>query len=215
MKILLIGECGRMGHEVVIAAREKHDEIIAGIDHRESHEFDFPVYNDISKVDQNADVIIDFSTCQDRTSFFEFAEKNKIPYCCFSTNLSCVDEMGIRELSKKVKVLKCANASLGINAMFDLVEKSCELLPSADVVIEEYHHKEKKDTPSGTAKKIEDILQENQMNFTTAAFRVGNERGTHLVKLFLEDEVLEIKHTANSRKIFAYGAIEKAKRLLN
>lgn len=159
------------------------------------------------------DVIIDFSTAKDREEFVKFSFENKIPYCCFATNLKEKDIADFKELSSIVPVLVCSNASQGINVMFDLVKLSSQKLKMADVVLEEYHHKQKIDIPSGTARKIENILISEGANFETKAFRVGNECGTHIIKFFLEDEILEIKHVAKSRKIFALGAIEMARRI--
>ena len=201
MKIILIGSNGKMGNEIENAV-DGNDFIVEKIDQ-----------NDVIK-EKQADVIIDFSTAENRNEYIAYAKMKKVPYACFSTNLTSDDEKELRILSKHVPVLHCQNSSRGMNAMFDLCNLASKELVSAEVVLTEYHHKNKKDVPSGTAKKLENILNENNANVQTKAFRVSNENGTHVLQFFMEDEVLEIVHRAKSRKIFALGAIEMARKLI-
>ena len=200
MNILLIGAEGRMGRMVRESA-ERNDII-------------FPVEREVDLTHcENVDVVVDFSTCTNRSKYIAFARKNKLPYACFSTNLSKEDKVGFKKLSAKVPVLICPNASLGVNALFEMVEIAAKL--EAEATITETHHKNKLDKPSGTAKRIERILEENNTPFSTECFRVGEECGEHCVRFYFQDEILEVKHYAKSRKIFAIGALKMAQKLKN
>ena len=199
MKIILIGSSGKMGREIA-RCLPSGDSIVQKID-----------CDDVINVKIDADVIIDFSTARNRTAYIEFASRKKIPYCCFATGISNEDVELFKQLAQRNPVLLCSNASVGVNLMFELVEMVSKKTQNADIVLTEYHHKGKKDAPSGTAKKIENIVTSSGKNVTTKAFRVGNECGTHVIQFFFEDEILEIKHEAKSRKIFAIGAIEMAR----
>ena len=103
--------------------------------------------------------------------------------------------------------------SKAFTEVYEILKVICPKLTHADAVVTEYHHKQKLDSPSGTAKEIEKILEAEEINFNTCAFRVGNEKGYHKVQFFFGDEILEIAHRANSRKIFAAGAINAMHKL--
>lgn len=202
MKIILIGYNGKMGQNVINCLTGE-DSVVQKIG--ESDELDEKNFGD---------VIIDFSTAKSREKFIKYSFENKIPYCCFATNYNDDDLKNLKKLSHIVPVLICSNASKGVNLMFDMIKSIAPKVNNGDIIIEEYHHKQKIDSPSGTARKIESIFQDNGKQFKTHAFRVGNECGTHIVKIFFEDEVLEIKHVAKSRRIFALGAIELSRELI-
>lgn len=216
MKFLLIGCNGKMGSQIIDALKDNDsDKIVAGIDlNLKSKSRNFPVYNDIHNITEEVDGIIDFSTCENRKEYIIFAQNKKLPYGCFSTICSDADKDLFHKLAKTSPVLLCKNTSLGVNTLYKLVEIASKSLPKADVVLTEYHHKAKFDSPSGTAKNIEQIFTLNNINFTTSAFRVGNEKGTHVIQFFLEDEILEISHRSKSRKIFALGAISLMHKLI-
>lgn len=213
MKILLIGSLGKMGKEISESVKNFNDKIIAGIDIQNGSNHDFKTYSTIPKSLSPVDAIIDFSTAKSRQNLIEFAYKNKIPYGMFSTVISKKDDDDLKNLSKIVPVLKCKNSSLGVNLLYLILKDICPKLKSADAVLTEYHHKQKLDSPSGTAKEIAKILNLNNIKFSTSAFRVGNEKGFHQVQFFFGDEILEISHRANSRKIFADGAIDAMHKL--
>ena len=214
MKILLIGANGKMGQEVATVAKEIGEEIIVGIDKMAKKTEDFEIYNNLNLIKIKPDVIIDFSTCEDREEFTNYAYSKKIPYACFSTIVSKSDFERFELISSIIPVLICSNASRGMNALIDMLECAKYRLKDADVVVSEYHHKQKKDSPSGSAKTILKGLLPVFIDPQVAAFRVGSEKGMHKVEFYLEDEILEISHRATSRKVFATGAIEMAKKLL-
>lgn len=213
MKILLVGSLGKMGKEITNAVAETGDKIVLGIDTKDEKNGSFKTFHALPKKLPSFDVIIDFSTAKSRKELFNLAKERKVPYGLFSTVISNEDEKELCELSKFVPVLQTKNTSLGINLLYEILKVICPKLTHADAVVTEYHHKQKLDSPSGTAKEIEKILEAEEINFNTCAFRVGNEKGYHKVQFFFGDEILEIAHRANSRKIFAAGAINAMHKL--
>lgn len=202
MNIVLIGSKGRMGRELKNNLGN-FDKIVEEID-----------VGDRLPRKNKGDVIIDFSTAKDRREYFAYAKKFNIPYACFSTGLSEDDERGLEELSKSVKTLKCSNASRGINLLYELLKIAGGKMGDSDVIVREIHHTRKQDSPSGTAKEIVRILNDEGISPDIACHRAGNERGFHEVKFFLGDEVLTLSHHALSPSIFARGAIERARELV-
>ena len=213
MKIALIGACGKMGKEFASAVSESNDsEIAFNLDLKENQQL--KIYHTINDCQIDVDIIVDFSTSEDRSDFISYSSNHKIPYACFSTNLSQKDKKLFEKLSKKVPILICQNASRGINLIYKFLQLACQSIPQSDVAICEYHHKNKKDSPSGTAVNFEKILTENHMDYQTRCFRIGDEKGFHKISFYLEDEIIEISHQAFSRKIFALGAFQMCKKLL-
>lgn len=215
MNILLIGANGKMGQEVAKIAHENGDKIIAGIDRKKNDLNEYPIYDNYLDLPKEIDVVIDFSTANDRKDLIKYLREERIPYGLFSTTASEEDKNILKECSKKFPVLICQNSSEGMNVFYKAVDLFSQKLNSMDVEIEEYHHKQKRDIPSGTAKNIESLLEKNNVNYKTYSHRVGNEKGTHIVRFYLEDEIIEIKHKANSRRVFALGAVRAMKHLKN
>ena len=199
MRWIVIGAAGKMGKIVCELLRERHEEF---------YEID------VESVDffEQADIIVDFSTAESREKYIKFALEQKIPYACFSTGINIKDREMLEKLSDKVPVLMCSNASVGAQTMFEITKIASQMMPQAEIVLQEYHHKHKKDSPSGTAKILLEILKNHKVD--SASFRVGNEVGIHKVQFYLNDEVLEISHRANARSTFACGAIEMATKLV-
>ncbi len=213
MKILLVGSLGKMGREITNAVAETEDKIVLGIDTKDEKNSSFKTFHSLPKKLPPFDVIVDFSTAKSRKELFNLAKERKVPYGLFSTVISSEDEKDLNELSKFVPVLQTKNTSLGVNLLYEILKDICPRLTQADAVVTEYHHKQKLDSPSGTAKEIEKILEAEGINFISSAFRVGNEKGYHKVQFFFGDEILEISHRANSRKIFADGALKSIHKL--
>ena len=136
------------------------------------------------------------------------------------------------EASKSVAILRSANMSLGINTLFKLLQDADKVFASAgfDIEIVERHHNQKLDAPSGTALALADSMKEvldddyfyrydrsqlrqkrDPKEIGISAVRGGTIVGEHEVIFAGEDEVIEFKHTAHSKAVFAKGAVEAAK----
>ena len=195
-----------MGKAIIKIAQEFDDVIVCGIDIKNEIQ-NFKTYSNTSMITEELDAIIDFSTTENHVEFLNFAKERNIPYGLFSTIANNETKQALNECSKHIPILHCQNASIGINIVYEMLELCAKKLPKCDTVIQEYHHKEKIDKPSGTAKEIEKILANNNINFETISYRVGQEKGTHIIQFFMQDETITLTHTAHSRDIFARGAI--------
>lgn len=226
MNILLIGSNGKMAREFICACKEQDINIIAGVDinyNKPTNESPcskmiddtFATYSTIGSVIEKCDIVVDFSTGTYKKQIIEYIKQNKKPIAIFSTTWQDKDKDEIKKLSKKVPVLLNSNASIGINAMMDMLPTLCDKLNSADIVLTEYHHKTKLDSPSGTAKSMLSILEKKYKKAQVNVVRAGTEKGYHKIEFILNDEVLSISHRASSRKIFALGALEMTKKLFN
>ena len=230
-KIIMHGCNGRMGQTIVNLIREIEDKIIvAGISADGQALNSFPVYKNISECQEKADVIIDFSNTSTLNDLLSYATSHKTPLVIATTGFSEEELNQISEASKIIPILRSANMSLGINLMLDLIKKATSTLEKDfDIEIIEKHHNNKVDSPSGTALLLADAINDTLEEKATYkydrhtekqkrskneigihAIRGGTIVGEHTVICAGEDEVIEIKHTASSRKIFAKGAIHAA-----
>lgn len=162
--------------------------------------------------------------------FFEFTEpktaKQNIEYLANVTKkakiVSGTTAWDPKELSKKLDKNKTAllvspNFSVGINALSKVIKdlsKSLSKEAGFEANMVEYHHKHKKDAPSGTAKILASLIEETGQNCPIVSIRTGSYPGTHIIEFESEFETIHIKHEARSRKVFCAGAIEGAKLLL-
>ena len=235
-KIILSGCNGKMGKVINQLVSELDDcEIVAGFDILVEEKNNFPVYQNPQDCKESADVIIDFSHPDSLKKLLPFAMSKHMPIVVATTGLSQQQTYELKEISKHIPVFFSANMSLGINVLLDLVIKAAKVLSdSFDIEIIEKHHNQKIDAPSGTAlaiaNEITSNLQEtkeyvydrhsvrkkrNKKEIGIHAVRGGTIVGEHSVIFAGNDEIIEIKHTATSKEIFATGAIKAAKFLIN
>ena len=232
-KIILNGANGAMGKVVSeLIALDSTVEIVAGVDLNTDVDLGFPVFDDIRKIDMEADAIIDFASVKAVDNLLDFIEEKKIPAVICTTGLSEEQIGRINELSKNTAILRSANMSLGINTLSKVLAQIAPTLRAAgfDIEIVEAHHRRKLDAPSGTAILLADAVNENmdeKLTYTydrskrheprradeigLSAVRGGTIVGDHDVIFAGEDEVITFSHRAYSRKIFANGAISAAK----
>lgn len=206
MKFLLIGCNGKMGKTIINLAKEYNDVIICGID-TSNMNLDFNTYLSVDDVVEDFDAIIDFSTTENHINFINLALNRKVPYGLFSTLSNDLTRELLKKASVEIPILFCKNASLGVNILYELINICASKIDTCEAIIQEYHHREKLDKPSGTAKEIEKILENNNIEYVTHSYRVEKENGTHVVQFFLRDETITLFHTAKSRDVFARGAI--------
>lgn len=231
MKILLSGALGNMGSEVIKALKED-DKIICGFDREEKNQI-FPIYNDIKKIKEKVDVIIDFSNPKATLEILKYAKNTNTPIVIATTGFNAEENKIIKQYSKELPIFKSANMSLDINLMADIIKKIAKVLTESDIEIVETHHNRKIDSPSGTAILLADAIKEvledktynmdrmskrekrdkNEIGFSS--IRGGNIVGKHEVIFFGENESLTITHEAYSRKVFADGALKAAKYVKN
>lgn len=233
VRIIMHGCNGKMGQIISTICKEDDQvEIVAGIDVVNNKDNGYPVFSDIDACDVKADVIIDFSVSTVIDKLLDYSEAKKIPVVLCTTGLSPEQLNKMSKVSENVAVLKSANMSLGINTLMKLLKDAANVFAPAgfDIEIVEKHHNLKVDAPSGTALALADSINEARNNeyeyvydrsqvrqkrgakeLGISAVRGGTIVGEHEVIFAGIDEVIEIKHTAYSKSVFAKGAVEAAK----
>ncbi len=231
-KIIISGCNGHMGRVVqALCAADAEVEVVAGFDIMGQSGQSFPVYTSPALFQGAADAVIDFSSPAALGGLLDFARARHIPLVLATTGYSPEQVAQIGAAALEVPVFRSANMSLGINVLLELVKKAAQVLgDSYDIEIVERHHRRKVDAPSGTALMIADAAasacgHETQYVYDRqsvrkprdakeigiSAVRGGTIVGEHEIIFAGHDEVMEIKHTALSRDIFAAGAIRAAK----
>lgn len=235
VKIIMHGCNGKMGQVISgLVAQDDSAEIVAGIDPYDGIKNTYPVFSSIEQCDVEADVIIDFASAKAVDGLLDYAVSKRIPLVLCTTGLSEEQLAKVDEASKEVAILRSANMSLGINTLFKVLQMISPLLSEAgfDIEIVEKHHHLKVDAPSGTALALADVINDSlkeKFNYKfdrspdrikrpkneigISAVRGGTIVGEHEIIFAGEDEVIEVKHTAYSKAVFAKGAIEAAKYL--
>ena len=223
---------GKMGQVITrLAAEDSECEIVAGFDINPSIENTYPVYANPDEFTGEADVVIDFSHPSCLTGLLDYCKKRKLPVILATTGFSQEQKEEFTAASSEIPVFFSANMSLGINLIIALAKKATKLLEgSFDIEIIEKHHNQKIDAPSGTALAIADAIDETlsyPAEYTYDRHSVRRKRGNHEIGLHAvrggtivgehevifagTDEVIELKHSAHSKEVFAVGAIKAAK----
>lgn len=229
--LIIQGICGRMGHALVekIAARTDC-RIVAGVDKKAGQIGDIPVYASLEELPQVKGVVIDFTSPAGSVSAAAFCAAHGLPCVLCSTGLSKEDEAVLEQASEKIPVFRSANMSVGINVLIELARRAVRLFDGeADIEIVEKHHRNKLDAPSGTALMIADAVNaeaDGQYEYVYDRHAVRQKRGArelgissvrgggivgdHDILFCGAEEVVTISHTAQSRGVFADGAVQAA-----
>lgn len=231
MKVIVNGAKGRMGQAVVARLHEAGHEIAARIDPAMAAGEGF---KDIRDFKDPADVIIDFSSPAALESLLDYACGKNCPLVLATTGYSDKNHTAILAAAKKTAIFKSANMSLGVNLLKRLITQAAHVLgDDFDVEIIETHHSQKKDAPSGTALLLYDALKDaytKQREMKPGRFggdalrepkeigihavRGGTVPGIHEVGFYGYNEVITLTHSAQSREVFAIGAVKAAEYLM-
>lgn len=233
VKILMHGCNGKMGRMITEIVKNEEDAVIAaGVDKFTGIPNDYPVFEEITQCDVDVAVVIDFSNAGAVDELLDYCVKKSLPVVLCTTGLSDEQLKKVDECSEKIAVLKSANMSMGINLLLKLLKDAAKVLAPAgyDIELVEKHHNQKLDAPSGTALALADSINEamgNEYEYVydrsqvrkkrdakeigISAVRAGTIVGEHEVIFAGTDEVIEFKHTAYSRSVFAKGAVEAGK----
>lgn len=231
-KIIMNGCNGKMGQVITRLVNEDSEcEIVAGFDVNDSIENTYPVFTNPDEFTGDADVVIDFSHPSALTNVLNYCKKRKLPVILATTGFSEEQKKEFTDASNEIPVFFSANMSLGINLLIALAKKATKLLEgNFDIEIVERHHNQKIDAPSGTALAIADAIDETlsypaeyvydrhairrkrkKTEIGLHAVRGGTIVGDHDIIFAGTDEVIELKHSAYSKEVFAVGAIKAAK----
>ena len=233
IKILMHGCNGKMGRMITELVKNDDGAVIAaGVDTYTGIANDYPVYESIDQCDTDVDVVIDFSNAGAVDALLDYCAEKKIPVVLCTTGLSEEQLEKVRETSEKTAVLKSATMSMGINLPLKLLKDAAKVLGNAgyDIELVERHHNQKLGAPSGTALALADSINEalngeyhyvydrsqvrqkrDAKEIGISAVRGGTIVGDHEVIFAGTDEVIEFRHSAYSRNVFAKGAVEAAK----
>jgi 4-hydroxy-tetrahydrodipicolinate reductase len=194
IRISLVAPNGRMGQAIARAVQE--DERFA--------------------IDQDhGDVLVDFSAPAALQASLDRALSANVPVLVGTTGLDDLAGERIAKAAEKIAVLRAANTSLGIALLAELVERAAEVLGAGwDMEIAETHHRAKVDAPSGTALMLGAIAERAGRPIGYASLRGGTVAGDHDVLFLGPEERVILSHRAESRMIFARGALAAARFLV-
>ena len=225
MKIIINGALGRMGQEICRLANEGYrGSSLAAMVDKMGGDGMLSSVNDFSG---EADVIIDFSHHTAAIEVANFAKERGIALVMATTGHTDQELAAINDAAKTVPVFMSANMSLGVALLAELAKKTAEVFPDADIEIIEKHHNRKLDAPSGTALMIAKAIEtvRKGCNFVYGrcgqqkrekgeigihAVRGGNIVGDHEVIVCTDTQIITLKHEAQSRSLFAEGAMAAA-----
>lgn len=234
-KVLLNGANGRMGKVLQqMIAIDPDLTIVAGVDPHSTEPTDFPLYNHLSEVKEEVDLVLDYSHHSGVPELINYCVEKEWPLVVATTGLDNNTIAMLEVAAKVIPVFQSANMSLGINVLVKALQAIAPVLEDDfNIEIIEKHHNQKKDAPSGTAlllaDAVNDVLEtkktyiygragtENSNPMSEMgihAVRGGTIPGEHTVLFAGPDEIIEFKHTALSRDIFASGTIKAGKFLL-
>ena len=232
LRVIISGYSGSMGKVLTKCANEDSElEIVCGAS-KDDLDVPFKTYHKMSEVEELADVIIDFSHHSTIEDTLSYAIKNKTPLVIATTGFNYEELTKIKKASNIIPIFHSSNMSLGVNVLVKLVKEAAKSLNGFDIEIIEKHHNKKLDAPSGTAVMIangvKEVLPDSEYIYGRhgrSDKRSSNEIGIHAIRggtivgehttIFAgHDEVVEIKHSAQSKDIFAKGAIAAAKFLV-
>ncbi|HWS42056.1 MAG TPA: 4-hydroxy-tetrahydrodipicolinate reductase [Pseudoflavonifractor sp.] len=232
IKIAISGCNGHMGRVVEsICSADPEVSIVAGFDLLGAGEHEFKVYTTPDKFTGEADVVVDFSSPSALPALLDYGKARHVPLVLATTGYSEAQLTAIDEASKLLPIFRSGNMSLGINLLIELVKRSAAVLGDGyDVEIVEKHHHRKVDAPSGTALMLADAAAEtlpyqseyvydrhavrkprSPKEIGISSVRGGTIVGDHEVIFAGRDEVIELSHSAQSREVFASGAVRAAK----
>ena len=223
-KILVTGRSGRMGQSVIQATEENPaSEVAATHDSGE----------DLAAALAQADTVIDFTIHSFTGELLEAALAGNKRLVIGTTGHSDDERAAIQEAAKTLPIVFAPNFSIGVNTLFWLTREAARILKQDrfDIEVTEMHHRHKIDAPSGTARRLLEILNEEtgtnyeedikhgRLGLTGArtqreigmhTLRGGDVVGDHTVMFAAEGERVELTHKASSRMTFAAGAVQAA-----
>ena len=229
-----------MGRELISVIDETKDiQLTGAIEARDNPNLGknigkIEISSNLEEFIQKDAVVVEFTTPSATLQHLEIARKESVPMVIGTTGFKDEEYSIIEEVSREIPILLSPNMSVGINLMYNLVRKTSEILQGKnfDQEIIELHHRQKKDAPSGTAKKIAEIIaqqagkdlsesgvygrrgtvgERREEEIGIHSVRGGTIVGEHTVIFAGNGERLEITHRTESRRIFALGAILAAR----
>lgn len=230
MRVIINGINGRMGKEVakLLDSGFCGAQIAAGIDIRRDESNSHPFFEKLAEYNGEADCVIDFSSHLATKELLDYCIEKKLPVVIATTGHTAEELEMIKEASQKIAVFLSANMSLGIAVLASVAKTVAKTMQGADIEIIEKHHNRKLDVPSGTAlllaEEIKDGLggdcnvlvgrrdngKRSKNEICIHSLRMGNVIGEHEVIVATDSQIITLKHEAQSRALFAEGAVDAA-----
>jgi len=225
MTVIVHGAGGRLGQEVIKAAKAAGHAVVAvdktGTSPEET------TYRNLTDYTGAADVVIDFSSHLATEELLAYVTARRLPLVLATTGQTDEEKAMIREAAKKIPLFFSANMSYGVALLLSLVKRAAALLPEDDVEIVETHHNHKADAPSGTALMLANgisdtlggrlivrgrngIARREKGEIGISSIRIGSVVGKHEVMFGDGVETLTITHEAHDKALFAVGAVRAA-----
>ncbi len=233
IKVIVCGASGRMGQTIGRMVGEASDlELVGGINLKASSFFGAEIVESKNAEDllksTKADVLIDFTIASAAVENVKMAARNNVALVVGTTGFTPEQRTVMEKaIHNNVPAVISSNFSVGVNIFWQLVRESGKLLKDYDIEVFEAHHRNKKDAPSGTAKTILEILEEEVGPRPKQYGREGmterkNEIGVHVIRggdivgdhkvMFSKNfETIELSHHASDRSVFASGAVHAAR----
>lgn len=206
LKIAVCGASGRTGSRVAaLAAGDPRFHLLARVDRGRTEQFEDEV--------GACGAVIDFSVPEATVRYAAVCSRAGVPFVSGTTGLNDIQRAQIAAGSKRAPVFLAPNFSKGVTLMMHLASVAARRLEGYDAALVENHHKEKKDTPSGTALRLSQAVMEGRGSkepVPTTSLRMGDVVGDHDLIFVGPFERLTIAHQAQSRDVFARGALDAA-----
>lgn len=216
MRISIVGLSGRMGHAVASAIASRGHELAGGVSIGDSLD-SLP----------DADCVIDFSNRAITADVASLCADRRMPLVIGTTGQNDDDLRAVEAAAATTPIFISANMSVGVALVADLARRAAAAFPDADVEIVERHHNKKVDVPSGTALMLARSIKEARPDVENVvgrhengarkkseigihSIRIGSDVGTHEIIIGTGSETITIRHDANSRDLFADGAVAAA-----
>ncbi|MFJ4374179.1 4-hydroxy-tetrahydrodipicolinate reductase [Pseudomonas japonica] len=245
-RIAVMGAAGRMGKTLIeaiqqapgaglTAAVDRPDSTLVGADAGELAalgRIGVPISDDLAKVGEEFDVLIDFTHPSVTLKNLAFCRKAGKAMVIGTTGFSPEEKQLLLEAGKEIPIVFAANFSVGVNLCLKLLDTAARVLADeVDIEIIEAHHRHKVDAPSGTALRMGEVVASalgrdlrevavygregqtgarDRQTIGFATVRAGDVVGDHTVLFAAEGERVEITHKASSRMTFAKGAVRAA-----
>lgn len=233
IKVIIVGVCGKMGSALVPLILEQNDmDLIGGVESCGHPQVDTPlgkgkIFGDLESIINQGDVCVEFTTPDASLIHADIIAKAGKKYILGTTGFSSNQINVMKRMGEMIPIVYSPNFSIGINALFKLTESTAKLLgDNFGVEILEIHHTQKKDAPSGTAKRLVEVIEKgtgkkqiihgregfskgmSKDEIGVFSMRTSDVVGEHYVIFGQPGERLELVHKASSRLAFAQGVIK-------
>ncbi len=217
VRIALVGASGRMGQEILAVGKNSNCEICYLMAKKEMAKkgLEKKAFKFENLAGKEVDLVVDFSSPEGLSEALRWCVKNKVAFLSGTTGGGAAQEIEILQAAKSIPVFWSANFSVGIALVTEML-KVYSGHSEFDLQIEEQHHRDKKDRPSGTAKSLQLALEKivKKEIPQPVSIRGGGIFGNHKIWAMSSTENITIEHTALNRSVFAEGAIRAGRWLI-